>query len=110
MKPAWPVDRWSVSGWVSLSVTALATVISKPSRIQATPRAITIRVWNGDQGNRSIRAGIRLRITPGAGASRLVVIERLRAWLMGLWPEAFLPARELDQSLVRCRLSVSITP
>ena len=58
----------SVSGWVSTSVTELATVISSPSRIQATPRAITIRVWNGDHGSRSIRAGMRLRTTPGARA------------------------------------------
>src|SRR3954452_11349586 len=38
-----------------------------------------MRVWKGDHGNRSIRAGMRLRITPGAGASRVVAIERLRA-------------------------------
>src|SRR4051812_3736264 len=81
MRHAWVDERARVSSSVSLSTTALATVISRPSRIQATPRAITIRVWKGDQGNRSIRAGIRLRITPGAGASRVVVIERLRAGL-----------------------------
>src|SRR4051794_4183030 len=83
MNPACPVDRLRVSASVSLSTTALATVISSPSRIQATPRAITMRVWKGDQGSRSIRAGMRLRITPGAGASRVVVIERLRA--RGSW-------------------------
>ena len=75
------VDSPSVSSLVSWAATAPATVISSPSRIQATPRAMTIRVWNGDQGSRSIRAGMRLRMAPGAGAdaSWVVVIERLRA-------------------------------
>src|SRR3954447_774093 len=81
MSPAWVEESPSVSGWVSLSTTALATVISSPSRIQATPSAITMRVWKGDQGNRSIRAGMRLRIAPDVDASWVVVIERLRAGL-----------------------------
>src|SRR3954463_12668104 len=76
MSPAAADDRCSVSGLVSTDVTELATVISRPSRIQATPRATTIRVWKGDHGRRSIRAGIRLRMAPGAGASLVVVIER----------------------------------
>ena len=42
--------------------TLLAMVISRPSRTQATPSAITSLVWNRDHGSRSIRAGIRLRI------------------------------------------------
>src|SRR3954447_1089800 len=79
MSPASHDANLSVSGLVSCPTTALATVISSPSRIQATPRAITMRVWKGDHGNRSIRAGMRLRITPGAGASRVGAIERLRA-------------------------------
>ena len=49
-------------------MTELATVISSPSRIHATPSATTMRVWNRDHGSRSIRAGMRLRTTPGAGA------------------------------------------
>src|SRR3954468_12534014 len=93
MNPAAVDDRCRVSAWVSLSTTALATVISSPSRSQATPRAMTIRVWNGDHGNRSIRAGMRLRITPGAGASRAVVIERLRAWLCWGGPARSFPFR-----------------
>jgi len=40
----------------------LAVVISRPSRIHATPSAITSRVWNLDHGSLSIRAGIRLRM------------------------------------------------
>src|SRR3954464_8888750 len=82
MSPAWVEESPSVSGWVSLSTTALATVISSPSRIQATPSAITMRVWNGDQGNRSIRAGMRLRMPPGACASDAVVMES--SWVDGL--------------------------
>ena len=39
-------------------------VISRPSRTHATPSAITSLVWNLDQGSRSIRAGMRLRM-PG---------------------------------------------
>src|SRR4051812_22289848 len=38
-----------------------------------------MRVWKGDHGNRSIRAGMRLRIAPGVRASLVVVIDRLRA-------------------------------
>ena len=70
-----------MSSLVSWAAAALATVISRPSRIQATPRAMTIRVWNGDHGSRSIRAGMRLRMAPevGVDASWVVVIERLRA-------------------------------
>src|SRR6476659_11066328 len=51
-----------VSGFVSSPVTLLAIVIWRPSRIQAAPSPMTIRVWNGDQPRRSSRAGIRVRI------------------------------------------------
>jgi hypothetical protein len=37
-------------------------VISSPSRIHATPSAITIRVWNRDQCIRSTRAGMSVLI------------------------------------------------
>src|SRR3954463_13069064 len=37
-------------------------VISRPSRTQATPRARTIRVWNGAHESRSILAGLVLRM------------------------------------------------
>ena len=37
-------------------------VISSPSRTHAVPSARMMRVWNGDQLSRSIRAGIRLRM------------------------------------------------
>ncbi|GAA2698335.1 hypothetical protein Apa02nite_051120 [Actinoplanes palleronii] len=59
---------------------ALAMVISRPSSTHAVPSARIIRVWNGDQFNRSIRAGIKLRMVPesaaGAGDPRLCVIGR----------------------------------
>src|SRR4051812_10526053 len=35
---------------------------------------MTIRVWNGDQGSRSMRAGIKLRMLPGACAAGAVVM------------------------------------
>src|SRR4051795_5769134 len=82
--PAWVELRPSESLFVRSATTPLATVISRPSRIQATPRATTIRVWKGDHGNRSIRAGMRLRMAPGVRASLVVVIERLRADMGGL--------------------------
>src|SRR5215470_9798669 len=62
----------SVEDLVSSPDTELATVICSPSRIHAPPRPITSRVWNGDQFNRSSRAGIRLRI--GFGAASVVVL------------------------------------
>src|SRR3954469_18302154 len=47
----------------------LATIwISRPSRIHETPRPMTINQWNLVHGNRSIRAGTRLRTTPGVSA------------------------------------------
>jgi hypothetical protein len=73
---------------VSWAAAALATVISSPSRIQATPSATTMRVWNGDHGSRSIRAGMRLRITPGIVASGAVVIDDLR---LGMGRPAYPP-------------------
>src|SRR5258706_15266855 len=42
----------------------LAMVISRPSRIHATARAATIRLWNGVQLSRSTLAGMVLRIVP----------------------------------------------
>src|SRR5690349_23685394 len=57
-----PADMLSVSLSVRSAPTLLAMVISRPSRIHATPSAITSLVWNFDQGKRSIRAGMRLRI------------------------------------------------
>lgn len=41
--------RCNVSGSVRIPETELATVISNPSRIQAAPSPITMRVWKGDQ-------------------------------------------------------------
>jgi hypothetical protein len=57
-----PADVFSVLFRVRSGPALLAMVISRPSRIQAMPRAVTILVWNRDHGSRSIRAGIRLRI------------------------------------------------
>ena len=62
-------DRLSAARSVRLGPTLLAIVISSPSRIQATPSAVTSRVWNLDQGSRSTLAGIRLRIAPELAVS-----------------------------------------
>ena len=50
----------SGAGWALATLAAI--VISRPSRIQAMPSAMTSLVKNLDQGSRSILAGIRLRI------------------------------------------------
>ena len=92
MRPAWKVVIPSVSSRVSVATTALATVISSPSRIHAMPSAMTMRVWNGDQGSRSIRAGMRLRITPGFVASAAVVMEVLRSGVREVAPPPTRPA------------------
>lgn len=60
--PTAPLDRCSVASLVRVGITVAAMVISSPSRIQAIPSAATMRVKNGDQGSRSMRAGIRDRI------------------------------------------------
>src|SRR3954465_2665633 len=99
MRPAWVELIPSASCLVSSATTAPATVISSPSRIQATPRAMTMRVWKGDHGRRSIRAGMRLRIAPGAVASLVVVIDRLRAGLADGLVAAPLPRETAGQSL-----------
>src|SRR3954451_22342798 len=57
-----PEDSPSASGLLMMLVTLPAMVISRPSRIHATPRAMTRRVWNRDHPIRSIRAGTRDRI------------------------------------------------
>ena len=54
---------------VSTAPTPPAMVISSPSSTQATPRATTIRVWNGAHESRSMRAGTVLRTgAPDVGA------------------------------------------
>src|ERR1700753_4050713 len=67
MLPDWDVVRCRVVLSVRSGTTLAAMVISRPSRTQATPSAITSRVWNLDQGSRSILAGIDLRM-PGRAA------------------------------------------
>ena len=63
MSATWPARQVPACSAASgRRSTLLAIVISSPSRIQATPSAITSRVWNFDHGSRSIRAGIRLRM------------------------------------------------
>src|SRR6185437_4041412 len=57
-----PADMLSVFLSVRSAPTLAAIVISRPSRIHATPSAMISRVWNLDQGSRSIRAGMRLLI------------------------------------------------
>src|ERR1700755_3313038 len=85
-----PADMLSVFLSVRSGPTLEAMVISRPSRIHATPSAITSRVWNLDQGNRSIRAGIRLRIY-----GLLVVVEDVVATLRSLLSPSPAPPREL---------------
>jgi hypothetical protein len=75
-KPTAVVESPRRSLSVSFSPTLLAIVISRPSRIQQVPRATTIRVWNGDQGNRSMRAGIRERTLPGCSVVPPVAVTR----------------------------------
>jgi hypothetical protein len=43
---------------------------------------MTMRVWNGDHGNRSIRAGMMLRITPGVsvGAAMVASLRTGKEW------------------------------
>src|SRR3954453_13896703 len=81
MKPTVPELSPSVPFSVSTAPTAPAIVISSPSSTQATPRAITMRVWNGAHGSRPIRAGMNPRITPPPQPppppAALLVIERL---------------------------------
>ena len=56
-----PEPRPSAAGLLMMALTLLAIVISRPSRIHATPSAMTSRVWNVDQSSRSMRAGTKLR-------------------------------------------------
>src|SRR2546421_30735 len=53
ISPTAAEDRPRVSGWVRVAATALATGISRPSRLHATPSPTTILVWNGEQGTRA---------------------------------------------------------
>src|SRR4051795_6796778 len=66
--PTWVELRPRVSVLFRMAPTAPAIVISRPSRTQAVPRARTMRVWNGAQVSRSIRAGMRLRMVPSVRA------------------------------------------
>src|ERR1700733_14431542 len=66
MAPTAVDDRPRVDLEVRSPAIELAIVISRPSRIQATPRATTIRVWNGVHRRRSTLAGMTLRIAPPA--------------------------------------------
>ena len=59
---------------VKTALRFAAIVISRPSRIHATPSAITIRVWNFDHGRRSSLAGIELLITPLSGLVAVAVM------------------------------------
>ncbi len=58
---------------VRLFVMLLANVISRPSSTHATPSAVSTRVWNLDQGSRSMRAGIRVEIEPWCSVAVCVV-------------------------------------
>jgi hypothetical protein len=69
MSPTARADRCRVSRCSRKGPTLLATVISRPSRIQATPSATIMRVWNVDQDSRSMRAGIRLLMVPSRRCS-----------------------------------------
>src|SRR4051794_26830075 len=70
-------DMWRAWGSLSVAAIELATVISRPSRTQATPSAMTSLVWKLDHGRRSMRAGMVLRIVPRSpvtGASAAAVM------------------------------------
>src|SRR6476469_5128574 len=84
MKPTSPELRPRTSLSVKVLATVEAIVISRPSRIQATPSAMIMRVKNGDQGSRSMRAGMVLRIGSASGCV-IVDIGRL------LGPDQALP-------------------
>src|SRR6185437_16099755 len=91
-----PADMFRVFLSVRSDPTFAAMVISRPSRIQATPSATISRVWNLDQGNRSIRAGIKLRIY-----GLLVVSEDVVAMLRSFSPALTSP--RAMQGLFRSR-------
>ena len=55
-------ERFRACFWLIRPSALLAIVISRPSSTQATPRAMTKRVWKRDQPRRSRRAGMRLLI------------------------------------------------
>src|SRR4051794_38365150 len=70
-------DMWRAWGSLSVAAIELATVISRPSRTQATPSAMTSLVWKLDHGRRSMRAGMVLRMVPRSpvtGASAAAVM------------------------------------
>src|ERR1700677_44362 len=81
MSPTALEDKARVFLLCRMSATSLATVISSPSSIHATPRAITILVWKPDHFNRSSRAGISVRIVPGwsVAVSVLTNVHHLRS-------------------------------
>src|SRR6476660_6266816 len=97
MSPTCVEDMPSVSGWVRTPVTELATVICRPSRIQAPPSPRTMRVWNGDQCKRSSRAGMVDRILPVAVA---VMTPPPEPWPRGRYrPSVSLRSRDLRHAL-----------
>src|SRR6478672_130295 len=78
---------------LSDSLTKNSAPTTSPARytLPTTPTATTILVWNGDQGSRSRRAGIRLRTTPGAGVFAAVVIAASRFFFRDDHRGAFRP-------------------
>src|SRR5437764_5508759 len=74
MSPTLLADSPRVLFLLRTAATAPATVISRPSRIHATPSATTIRVWNFDHGSRSMRVGIVQRTTPASCAEATSVV------------------------------------
>jgi hypothetical protein len=71
--PTAPADMCSACGVFSTPAIELATVISSPSRIHATPSATTRRVWKELHGSRSMRAGIVLRMTSSSTVAASVM-------------------------------------
>src|SRR5579875_3411501 len=107
MLPACEVVRWSVFLSVRSATTLAAIVISRPSRTQATPRAVTIRVWNLDQGRRSIRAGMVLRIVGASAVPDADAIVHLR---LGVLLRGFLPRLSGTTPVPTCSASLFSTP
>src|SRR5690242_506824 len=67
-------------GSLRVAATELATVISRPSRTQATPSAMTSRVWKLDHGSRSMRAGMVLRMMPRSSLTGSAAATVMRRW------------------------------
>src|SRR3954464_8519095 len=104
-RPTWPLLSARVPFSCRVLPIAETIWISRPSRIHADPRPTTIIQWNRVHGRRSIRAGTRLRTTPGVSAiaevinrSPDVVVEEIVVPLLLLFIHACREAPSWDAS------------